>query len=86
MRIENFNRVAQLVHEREQLLRLSSQPTKPEPILHAIGFNPVFLHDQVVEGLKQRAVDTFALFVARETRRLMEVIDAELIELGMSID
>lgn len=86
MRINNFNRVAQLVHERELLLRLACQCTDPDRILQAIGFSPVFIDERLVEGLKARARDVVSLFVARETRRLLEVIDAELIELGMSID
>lgn len=86
MRIENFSRVAQLVDQRCQLKKVLNEPISPDRVLHLIGFPHLVYENRVVEDLKKRIVDVLALAIAREARQLMEVIDAELIELGMSID
>lgn len=86
MRIENFSRVSHLVDQRERLKQALNEPMSPDRVLQIIGFSHLTYENRVVEELKKRIVDVFALTIAREIRQLMEVIDAELVELGMSID
>lgn len=86
MRIENFSRVAHLVDQRERLKQALNEPMSPDRVLQLIGFPHLTYENRVVEELKKRIVDVFAFTIAREVRELMEVIDAELIELGISID
>ncbi|MFZ5667172.1 MAG: hypothetical protein ACOY7L_18305 [Pseudomonadota bacterium] len=78
MRMENFSRVAQLVQER---LEIQVALDAPEPCRGIIGIDarwPFLLASRIVEQVLP--------YVIEALRARLKEIDAELIELGMSID
>lgn len=86
MHIENFSRVAELIHRRDNLTKVLNEPVTTDRILNLIGLPILVLESSLADKLKRRLVDAILHVVSNEVRELIGVIDAELVELGMSID
>lgn len=78
MRIENFSRVAQLVQER---LEIQVALDAPEP-----GRGIIQVDARWPFAVARRIVEQVLPFVIEALRARLKEIDAELVELGMSID